>query len=98
MLRNESRKVRCNPQTPAEPALLRPHKLHDAARNVPILDIEVAIFVPVGTMRAAKNTFKPLVLRDVEIEALRRIGIVAEDGDDRVVLVENVEPTVQVRH
>src|SRR6476619_1755394 len=78
--------------------LLDTPEFPDAPIDVPILDIEVAVLVPIGAMRAAESAFDPLVLRAVVVRSLRRIRIVAEHSDDGVVLVENIEPAVQVGH
>ena len=49
-------------------------------------------------MGAAENALDPLLLRDVEIHPLRRVGVVAENGNDRVALVEDDDSSVQIRH
>ena len=52
------------------PRLADANQLHDPAVHVPILHVEVAGLVPVGTVRAAEYAFDPLVLRDLVVHAL----------------------------
>src|SRR3954470_19380894 len=53
-------------------------ELHDAAGDVPILDVEIAFGVPAGAVGAAEDAFDPLILRHVEILPLLGVGVVAE--------------------
>ena len=69
-------------------------QLHETARDVPILYVQVAVLVPVGAMRAVEDSFDPFVLCDTVIHSRRRIGIVAQDRDDRVALVQNDDSPV----
>ena len=78
--------------------LLHPHQFHDPAGDVPILHVEVAVFVPVRAVRAAEDSFFPLVLRNVVVLSQLRIGVVAQHGNDRVVLVENHHAAMQIGH
>src|SRR5262245_61575629 len=75
---------------------LHADELHDAAGGVPVLDVEIAVGVPGGAVGAGEDAFDPLVLRDVEIAALLGVRVVAEHCDDRVGLVENYKPAVQI--
>lgn len=68
--------------------LLDSYQFHEAARNVPVLDVKIAIGVPVGTVCAAENTFDPSFLRNIETATGFRVGIVSQHGNDGVVLVQ----------
>jgi len=46
--------------------------------------------------RAGVDAFDPVILGEVEVAALLGVGIVTEDRDDHVGLVENHEPAVQI--
>ncbi len=78
--------------------LLNPHQFHDPAGDIPVLDVQVAVGVPVRTVRAAEDAFDPVFLRDVEIAPLFGIGIVPKHRHDRVALVQDHQSSVQVRH
>src|SRR3954471_24603075 len=78
--------------------LLYSYELHDAAGDVPVLYIQVAVLVPGGAVRAAKDTLDPLVLGHIKIHSLFWIGVVAKHGNDRVALVEDDQSPVQIRH
>ena len=43
------------------------NQLHDSTGHVPVLHVEVAVSIPVGSMRAAENTFDPFLLRNLEV-------------------------------
>ena len=45
-------------------------------------------------MSAVEDSFDPFVLCDTVIHSRRRIGIVAQDRDDRVALVQNDDSPV----
>ena len=49
-------------------------------------------------MRAAEDAFNPLLLRDIEVDSCCGVRIVAENRDNRVALVKNHQPPVQIRH
>ena len=53
---------------------------------------------PRQAVRAAEDGLDPVLLRHVETPALRRVRVVADDGDDLVALVEDDQTPVQVRH
>ncbi len=53
------------------------HEFHDTARYIPILNIEIAVFVPVGTVRSTEAALHPLFLRHVEALPFFSIRIVS---------------------
>jgi hypothetical protein len=76
--------------------LLHAYQLHNPPRDVPILDVQIAVLVPVGTMCAAEDSFDPLILRNAKIATFGGVRVVAEHRDNRVRLVENHDAAVQV--
>ena len=65
------------------------YQFHQTTGDVPVLNIQVAVFVPVRSVRAAEDPFDPLLLRYVVAATFRRIRIVAEHGDNLVALVQD---------
>jgi hypothetical protein len=49
-------------------------------------------------MRATENALDPVGLLDAERSALGTVVVVSEYGTDRVALVENYHPAMQVRY
>ena len=47
-------------------------------------------------MSTAENPLDPLVLGDIEIRPLGRIGVITQDGNDGVGLVKNDQSPVQI--
>ena len=63
-------------------------QLGDAAPFVPILDVEVAVLVDRAAVGGGEDAVLPVLRWDAEIRALGFNGVVAEDGEDFVVLIE----------
>lgn len=71
-------------------------KFHQASGDVPILNVEVSIFIPEGSVCAAESTFDPLILGDIVVSTFCWIWVVAEDGDDGVAFIEDDESAIEV--
>ena len=82
--------------SPGGRLLLDANQLHDAAGNIPVLDIEIAILVPGRAVGAAENSLNPILLGDVVVSALGGIGVVAKNRHDGVVLVEDDKATLEI--
>ena len=76
--------------------LLHADQFHESPRNIPVLDIQIAIFVPIRAVRSIKDAFNPLILRHIEVAAGFRVRIVTEDGHDGVALVENDDAAMKI--
>ena len=72
-------------------------QLHDATGNIPVLNVQVAISIPIRTMRATEDAFDPLRLRYIEIHTRFGIHIVTQYRNDGVAFVEDHESAMQVR-
>src|SRR6185503_14127475 len=77
---------------------LRLHPLHlvDAARPVPVLDVEVALRVPGRAVRADELAVLPLLGRDRVLPLELGVGVLAQVGDELVVLAEDRDAALQV--
>src|SRR5437763_2273433 len=81
------------------PRLLQnPGELADPSGFVPVFDVEIRIFVERHAVRGVEDARLPVRHRDVEVGPLLLISIVADDGDDSVVLVEDRDARFQFRH
>ena len=78
--------------------LLDLHQLDDTPGYVPVLEVQVTVFVPVRAVRTAEDTLNPPFLRDIEVHPLLGIRVVAENRDDRVAFVKNDQSPVQIRY
>ena len=74
------------------------NELHDSSRDIPVLDIEIAILIPVRTVCTAEDTFDPLFLRNVVVDSFSRIRIVTQHSHDGIALVENHQSSVEIRN
>ena len=65
-------------------SVLDTNEFHNPAGNVPVLDVQIAVFVPVGSVCAAESAFDPLFLRNPEITTFAWIGVLAEQASGRL--------------
>src|SRR5687768_3796168 len=74
---------------------IRGAELDDPAVGDPLGDVDVAGAVPGGAVGGDEDAGLALLGRDSVLAALLRVGVVAEDGNDLVVLVEDAHAPVE---
>jgi hypothetical protein len=60
---------------------LHSHEFHDAAVDIPVLYVKVAVFVPIGPMRSGEDAFYPVFLLNF-VQRLSGVGFVPKYGYD----------------
>ena len=70
------------------------HKFDQASRDIPVLNVQVAIRIPIGPVGSTENAFYPFILGHIKASAGTPINVMTKDRNDRVSFVKNDDPSV----
>src|SRR5579862_1626194 len=80
----------------AVPLFLHPPEFVHPAGFVPVFDIQIALRIPAGPVGGGELSVLPVFRRDVEVAALLRVRVLAEMGNQLVVLVQDRNAPLQI--